>query len=152
MRRSHAIWLGLGLVLVLTACGGAPAAPDAPAAFCTDDAPRAPTFANMQLLFTGCTSCHAASVPLDLVPDTSYAALVGRAAPSYVDPPVNESCGGVLVTPGNPATSYLFAKVSQPVPCAGSRMPLDEFGESKPLPACSQKLIHDWIASGAPAE
>ena len=140
-----AVWTMLG-----AACGGGPAPPDAVAALCTDQAPAAPTFANVQVLFTSCTACHTNIVPLDLDPDVSYANLVGKAPPSYTNPLVDETCGGVLVMPGDPAASYLYQKLTQPTPCAGSQMPLSEFGVPTPLPACYPALIHDWIAAGAP--
>jgi hypothetical protein len=137
------------LVLVLAACG-TPLPPDAPYAFCTDQMPRAPTFANMQALFGYCTSCHNIGIPLDLTAGNSYANLVNKPPPSYTTPPVDESCGGVLVKPGDPAGSYLYQKLSLATPCAGIQMPNNELGMTVPLAACAQALVHDWIAAGAP--
>ena len=141
-------WLA---IVVLVACGKSAApAPDAMTALCTDSAPLAPTFANMQKVFASiCTECHIAGVELDLAPSVSYANLVGVTAPSYANPPTDESCGGVLVVPGNPTASYLYLKLTTP-PCAGSQMPLTELGMSFSLPACELTLVHDWIAAGAP--
>jgi len=68
--------------------------------------------------------------------------LVNHAAPAA------ESCGGILVVPGNPDASYLYQKLSNPKPCAGERMPRTEFG-SQPLPDCVVMLVHDWIVGGA---
>ena len=104
----------------------------------------------MQKIFGSiCTECHIAGVELDLAPSVSYANLVGVTAPSYANPPTDESCGGVLVVPGNPASSYLYQKLTT-TPCAGSEMPVTELGISVPLPACEQTLVHDWIEAGAP--
>jgi len=138
-------------VIAIAACHVTPGVPDAQADLCSDQAPLAPTFANMQRLFAGrCTTCHTAGVELDLQPDVSYANLVGRAAPNYSDPVTDESCGGTLVTPGDPAASYLYQKVSLAQPCAGAQMPRTDIGTSSPLIACAQLLVHDWIAAGAP--
>jgi len=137
------------LALAVCGCGGPPAAPDAFLGFCSDQHPLAPTFTNVQLLFEACTSCHGATVELPLVPAQSYANLVGKAPPNYAQPPTDESCGVVLVKPGDPAASYLFQKLSLDMPCAGSRMPLDDIGQSTPLAACAQTLVHDWIELGA---
>jgi hypothetical protein len=141
-------------VLVLAswpACGRPPAAPDASVDLCTDQTPLAPTFANVQRLLSGtCTTCHGAMVELDLEASVSYGNLVGKPPPNYADPPTDESCGTVLVKPGDPVGSYLFQKVSVDMPCAGSRMPLTDVGTTSPLVPCAQVLIHDWIAAGAP--
>ena len=134
-------------LLVLACCGHQAPPPDA-FALCTDTQPIAATFTNVQRLFTrSCTRCHDALVELDLLPQVSYGNLVGVAAPNYADPATDESCGGLLVTPGDPDASYLFHKVAT-TPCAGSPMPLSEVGVS-PLEPCAQTLIHDWIALGA---
>ena len=65
-------------------------------------------------------------------------------------PPTSDSCGGLLVQPGQPDASYLYIKVSSDTPCAGSRMPLTDIGTTSPLVPCEQVAIHDWIAAGAP--
>jgi hypothetical protein len=134
-------------VLLIAACGHAPPLPDA-FVFCTDAQPLAPTFTNVQRLFTrSCTRCHDTLVPLDLLPGAAYADLVGVVPPNYSDPVTDESCGGVLVKPGDPAASYIFQKIST-TPCAGSQMPASDVGPA-PLEPCAQALIHDWIAAGA---
>jgi len=113
--------------------------------------PAAPTFTNVQQLFTGiCTTCHTTGVALDLAAGVSYANLVGRPPPNYTQPPTDESCGGLLVKPGAPDASYLYQKVSSDHPCAGSQMPLTDIGVPSPLRPCAQLLVHDWIAAGAP--
>ena len=147
LRHDLRVWR---IACLLVACGSTPAA-DAPAGLCSDRMPAAPTFANVQQLFSGiCTTCHTTGVTLDLGPSVAYANLVGRTAPSYTQPPTDESCGGLLVKPGAPDASYLFQKVSNAHPCAGSQMPLNDIGVPSPLQPCAQTLIHDWIAAGAP--
>ncbi len=138
-------------LLVLFACGKNPAMPDAPTGLCSDTRPLAPTFANVQLLFsTICTTCHTSMVELDLRSPSSYGNLVNKPAVDYAMPPTTDSCGGTLVVPGHPETSYLYIKVSSDAPCAGSRMPLTDIGTTSPLMPCEITAIHDWIAAGAP--
>jgi hypothetical protein len=133
---------------VLVACGGSPAV-DAPGGLCSDQAPLPPTFTSVQQIFTArCTTCHGASVELDLAPQVSYANLVNRVAPNYSNPFVDESCGGVLVKPGDPTASYLYQKLA-PTPCAGASMPRTDLGLPSPIPNCELAAIHDWIAGGA---
>jgi hypothetical protein len=137
------------VIVIVAACHAGPPAIDASTAFCTDQQPLAPTYTNVQRLFDGsCTVCHAPGVELVLVPATSYANLVGRPAVSYANPMVDESCGGVLVTPSDPDHSYLYLKLAT-TPCAGSQMPLSDIGISEPLAPCALALVHDWIAAGA---
>lgn len=124
--------------------------PDAYGGLCTDQMPLAPTFTNVQRLFTlACTTCHTTGVQLVLLPGSSYGNLVNQVPPDYLDPPIDESCGGLLVKPGDPAASYLFQKVSSETPCAGVSMPRNDVGGSVQLMPCEQTLIHDWIAAGA---
>ena len=73
------------------------------------DGGAAVPFEAVQAIFTeSCTSCHAgqdgrsdggAELSLDLT--TAWASLVGQPAPA------SEACGGTLVEPGNPDSSYL---------------------------------------------
>ena len=135
--------------VVLCGCSGSPAAPDAFLGLCNDQHPLAPTFANVQQLFQRCTTCHGATVELSLGPAVSYANLVDKPPPDYTHPPTDESCGITLVRPGDPAASYLFQKLSLDPPCAGSRMPLDDIGQTQPLEPCALTLVHDWIQAGA---
>lgn len=135
--------------VVIVGCGTQPVKPDASNAFCTDQ-PPAPTFTNVQRLFdVECVICHTTGVPLDLAAG-AYAQLVGQPAPDYVNPPTMDSCGGTLVVPGDPASSYLMVKLTSPAPCAGSEMPVTDIGASAPLAPCATTMIHDWIAAGAP--
>ena len=140
----------VAIAAVVVACRAGPPSIDASTAFCTDQAPLAPTYANVQKLFSSaCTVCHQPGVELVLAPATSYANLVGQPAVNYANPMVDESCGGVLVTPSDPEHSYLYLKLAM-TPCAGSQMPLDDIGDSEPLAPCAIALVHDWIAAGAP--
>jgi hypothetical protein len=133
-----------------SACGTAPVTSSDAPPFCTDQMPAAPTFTNVQNLFTGtCTTCHGLGVELDLAAGVSYAMLVNQTPPSYADPPTDESCGKVLVSPGDPTGSYLYQKVTLDPPCAGVQMPRTDIGTSAQLIPCEQQLIHDWIAAGA---
>ncbi|MBV8760753.1 MAG: hypothetical protein JO257_25900 [Deltaproteobacteria bacterium] len=137
------------VLAALVACGKSPSTPDASTAFCTDQTP-APTFANVQTLFsTICVTCHTTGAPLNLEAP-AYSRIVNTPAVDYTDPAVIDSCGGTLVVPGDSAASYLFVKISSDSPCAGVRMPRTDIGTSAPLPMCAQNLIHDWIDAGAP--
>jgi hypothetical protein len=138
-------------LFVLAACGKSPATPDAPSGLCSDTRPLAPTFANVQLIFSGiCVTCHTTGVELVLGQGVSYGNIVNKPAVDYAKPATMDSCGGTLVVPGHPETSYLYIKVSSDTPCAGSRMPLTDIGTTSPLIPCEQAVIHDWIAAGAP--
>lgn len=113
------------------------------------DGGMAPSLANVQRVFDfACVGCHCCSDPLTLASGASWAALVNRPAPRS-DARTDESCGGLLVKPGDPAASYLYQKIASATPCAGQPMPLNEF-QFVPLPACAQDLVRRWIASGAP--
>ncbi len=138
------------ILFFVVACRQDPLAPDAFTGLCSDQIAAAPTFTNMQELFrTNCTVCHASGVELDLTATASYANLVGRPPPNYVNPMTDEACGATLVVPGNPDASYLYRKLTLAAPCAGSRMPIGELGASYALQPCELQLVHDWIAAGA---
>jgi hypothetical protein len=124
-----------------------------PPPFCTDqqvgDAGLPPTLTNVQQVFNdNCIGCHCCGDNLTLSAGSSFAQLVNRMAPNS-DNTINESCGGVLVTPGNPQASYLYQKITSTMPCAGHPMPLNEFTFT-PLPMCEQDLVRRWILAGAP--
>ena len=125
-----------------------PVPPDlAAAAFCTDSMPLAPTFDNVSKLFDNqCTSCHAETT-VDLTRDHILSTLIRRAVPVYQT--VDDSCGGLLVVPGDAGVSYLVHKITDPIPCGGSEMPIGEFGNGGLAP-CEQRLVIDWINAGAP--
>ena len=104
----------------------------------------APPFDLIQTIFDQeCTSCHSPGADLNLSRGVAWGNLVGRPAP------VMEACGGTLVVPGDPDSSYLYQKLSVTQPCSGERMPRTEFAPA-PLPDCVTALVRSWIASGAP--
>ena len=113
------------------------------------DGGPAPTLGRVQRLFDfACIGCHCCSDPLTLTDGNSWSNLVGRAAPRS-DAQTDESCGGTLVVPGDPQSSYLYQKIAAAHPCAGQPMPRSEF-DFVPLPVCAQDLVRRWILAGAP--
>jgi hypothetical protein len=143
--------LCLLILLPIAACShDQPAPPDlaAPAGFCDDAAPPLPpTFDNVARLFAlHCTTCHSAT-DVDLTRAKLLDTLVRRAVPTYEQ--TDESCGGLLVVPGDAGVSYLHQKLTQAQPCAGVQMPRGEFA-SAALMNCEQQLVTDWINAGAP--
>jgi len=104
------------------------------------------------ILAANCTRCHDPAHPfvpetqtfvaLPLTPGGAYAALVSKTA--------HETCGGVLVVPGDPAKSYLYHKVADDKPCDGERMPHSGMlGGTKPLSPADIETIATWIRGGA---
>ena len=94
-----------------------------------------------------CISCHSSQdggsdggAELDLGP-AAWANLVRQPAPA------SEACGGTLVVPGNPDSSYLYQKLTEDHPCSGERMPRGDV--ALPLPDCLIALVRAWIATGA---
>jgi predicted nucleic acid-binding Zn ribbon protein len=153
-----------GLVTLLAACGGgAPGTGrdggrdtvtvvdriDPRLALCSRyqaqiDAATSPPFDVVQQIFDdNCTGCHSTGAALDLSRGLSYAHIVDHAVPPI------ESCGGTLVVPGDPASSYVYQKLTLSHPCAGAQMPLDELFISQPLPDCMTSIVRDWIQAGA---
>lgn len=125
-----------------------------PQPLCNDaeqgDAGITPSFANVQKVFDqNCIGCHCCGDSLDLTRGASYAHLVNQTIPK--ENGTDETCGGTLVKPGDPAASYLYQKITLDMPCAGNRMPLNEFTPA-PLPDCEQDLIRRWILAGAPMQ
>lgn len=86
-------------------------------------------------------SCHAAGSQatsgLELVEGNEWEALV-----NVVSPTVSTA---TFVVPGDPATSYLVAKLEDAVGITGSPMP-PPFGG---LEAAKIQMIKDWITAGA---
>ncbi len=120
---------------------------DPRAAVCpASDAATAPvTYLQMQQIFDdNCVSCHDVDGGLVLTAPHSWSDLVNQPAP---DP---DTCGGILVAPGNASGSYLYEKLSSASPCYGTQMPMGEFFPD-PLPACVIAMVEAWIAEGAPA-
>ena len=111
-----------------------------------------PSFAGVQaILQTTCVRCHDPAHPV--VPETqTFVAMDLTASHAYanlVNKHATELCGGVLVTPGNPGGSYLYAKVTQDMPCDGERMPHQAMIRTPPLPADQIATIESWIRGGA---
>lgn len=87
----------------------------------------------------GGSLCHGGTTPqagLDLVSAGLEERLVGVPA---------AECGGILVVPGDPESSYLYAKLTEDTPDCGNRMPL---GGS--LPADELACVRTWIAGLPP--
>lgn len=88
------------------------------------------------------------SVHLDLRPAAAYPALVGQEAEARK--------GALRVSPGDPARSFLLAKLTGALgPNEGKAMPIDVDTGAPILPSpVSSGFIHDtlepWIAAGAP--
>jgi hypothetical protein len=146
----------LAILIVVPACAGAAGPPrdaagtdsarvDPRSVVCADPNAAAPPFALVQKIFNdNCTTCHAGmGAMVDLAPAVAWSGLVGQPAPAP------DTCGGTLVVPGDPDTSYLYQKLSSATPCYGEQMPLGDFGP-KPLPDCVVAIVRAWIAEGAP--
>jgi hypothetical protein len=119
---------------------------DPRAAICPapDAASVAVTFDQIQQIFAdNCIGCHGAGADLNLELGVSWTDLVNRPAPAA------ESCGGILVVPGDATASYLFQKLSSATPCDGSQMPRGDLFPD-PLPACVVAMVEQWITKGAP--
>ena len=80
-----------------------------------------------------CKGCHTGATPpyLDL---TTYEGLIAG------------SDNGKVVLPGDADHSFLYEKISQPIPSRGERMP---FGGPFYLTSGEIRLIEDWINLGA---
>ncbi len=88
-----------------------------------------------------CADCHGAEKPkaeLDLSPGHGLTALTGKKS-IQVDMP--------LVSPGDPAGSYLWLKLSHTA-TKGKGMPRTLFGDKK-LPKELLDLVQRWIVEGA---
>jgi hypothetical protein len=117
---------------------------DPRASICADPAAAAPPYRLIQQIFdVNCTSCHVAGPMVNLSAGASWNDLVQNPTPTP------ESCGGVLVVPGQPSMSYLFEKLTNATPCYGRQMPMGEFA-SNPLPDCVSEIVRAWIEEGAP--
>jgi hypothetical protein len=89
-----------------------------------------------------CASCHRTGDrrgQLLLERGSGYAQLVGRSSTQVPALP--------LVTPGDPARSYLWRKLEHTA-AEGEGMPRTPFGARK-LPARELELIRRWVATGA---
>lgn len=142
--------LTLCAAVLMVGCSSSPSASGNPDA--GGDGGQA--FAAVQAIFAAanCARCHDPAHPvvpeaptfvaLPLTADAAYGALVGR--------PAHEACGGTLVTPGNPAASYLYHKLTDDPPCEGKRMPHPGALASRPpLADAHLATIAGWIRDGA---
>jgi hypothetical protein len=97
---------------------------------------------DIEPIFVGaCADCHGDKHPkadLDLSLGSGLAALTGKKS-SEVDMP--------LLTPGDPAASYLWLKLSHTA-TQGRGMPRTLFGAKK-LPKEQLDLVQRWIVEGA---
>ena len=159
--RIHAVLIASALL----ACNGddtpdmhVPRDMAAPIPFCNDspDGGLAPTFANVQKLFTmNCTvlgsGCHTEEsdhsfVNMDLTEGHAWASIVGVS--TYEG---DAGACGTRVVPHDAGASYLYQKLTEDTPCNGLGMPRCEDGYC-PLPKCQIELIRAWIAAGAPQQ
>ena len=108
------------------------------------------SFAQVQAIFSDrCVNCHDKTLTglprfpqLSLTPSDAHAALYNKAA--------TETCGGVLVVPGDPDKSYLIKKVTEATPCEGQRMPRPfEVLPASPLTDAQIATLRAWISAGA---
>ncbi|HVR63902.1 MAG TPA: hypothetical protein VMU50_18500 [Polyangia bacterium] len=111
-----------------------------------------PSFAGVQaILQTTCVGCHDPAHPV--VPETqTFVAMDLTASHAYanlVNKRATQVCGGLLVAPSNPGGSYLYAKVTQDMPCEGERMPHQAMIRRPPLPADQIATFESWIRGGA---
>jgi mono/diheme cytochrome c family protein len=89
-----------------------------------------------------CVKCHGGPTPasrLSLEADKAPALLIGRTSAHKAD--------AVLVAPGDPAGSYLLAKIQGLAGIKGRRMPIG----ADPLAADDTARISDWVKSMKPA-
>jgi hypothetical protein len=144
------------LSVVTTACGGATQnTPDAGTTLTQVE----PKFSSIQknIFAVGCSlsSCHGGGNAglLDLTTAKAYTQLLGadgKGAPIPVAAGPGETQGAadgyLLVTPSNPAKSFLLLKVSAHVDSKYG-LPMPEVGD--PLSAQEVQAISDWITAGA---
>ncbi len=97
------------------------------------------------LLVANCQGCHGAEAPLgefDVVSEGLYERLLGTS--TQVDMP--------FITPGEPAQSYLWQKLTAAEGIVGLAMPLDAELQPRVLPEGALADIETWILNGAAAE
>jgi hypothetical protein len=130
---------------------GSGGAADAGDAASSDSRGGTPFAAVQAIIQMNCVRCHDPAHPV--VPETQTFVAMDLTAPhayaDLVNKRATETCGGILVVPGSPATSYLYAKVSQDMPCDGQRMPHQGMIRTLPLPADEIATIESWIQGGA---
>ena len=94
----------------------------------------------------GCHEAGGTAAYLDLSEGNAYASIVDVASPTVTSL--------TLVVPGDPDSSYLYAKVAgthlELEGGVGQQMPLNpDLSPADPLLQAEQDLIADWIADGA---
>jgi hypothetical protein len=73
--------------------------------------------------------------------------LSGDAYPSIVSVRANQNASTFRVTPGDPANSYLWRKITPGQPIVGDRMP-----QTGSITDAQRQLVTDWILRGAPRD
>ncbi len=131
-----------GPVVVVTDAGES-----APSSYAVGGVPSGPTLAQVQeQVFTphcAVAECHDSQ--------TARSGLVLQAGLAYanlVEVPSRERPAVLRVAPGEPDDSYLYLKISAPIPPEGDRMPQGLL----PLSADLIGLVRAWIEAGAPSE
>jgi hypothetical protein len=167
-RRGLSVVLALAAALALApACGGADMPGVAPAPVTTCPIPvavAAPTFTRdvLPALRQSCgagdaATCHGTPSPVGKVsyaPSLSAAVVLAGlkdAAPANAPPSAPGGGSWLRVAPGDPARSWLLAKVTQDDPggagqAYGNRMPL----QAPNLCDATVQTLTTWIAQGAP--
>jgi hypothetical protein len=144
MQRTSFVSFGAALLLAAAfSCGELKHSPTDPAGGSTPPDPTA-TFTRVSAeVFTptcaqlGCHDRLGNQSQLNLSPGSAYDQIVGR--PSVEQPSIPR------IAPGDPASSYLYRKVTG-TGITGDRMPQG----LPPLSDAKIKLISDWIRRGAP--
>ncbi len=98
------------------------------------------------LLVANCQGCHGSESPefgFDVITEGSYERLLEKSTQAPDMP---------LVTPGDPANSYLWVKMNQLDTMVGLGMPLDAEFKPRLLPEGALADIETWILNGAAAE
>ena len=73
--------------------------------------------------------------------------LAGDAYPVIVNVRANQNSSIFRVTPGDPANSYLWRKITPGQPIVGDRMP-----QTGSITEAQRQLLTDWILRGAPRD
>lgn len=95
------------------------------------------------LLESNCGGCHGGETPesgFDVLTDGLYERLIGNSTQVPTMP---------FITPGDPAQSYLWLKLTSGMGMIGNGMPLDSNNMVAPLPEGALADIQTWIMNGA---
>jgi hypothetical protein len=131
----------LALAALAPACGSDAPAAGSPAATGPPIEPRLSVL-NEEIFVPSCAlskSCHFGSAPKEGLD------LSGAIWSRIVNRPSAQLPERKLVVPGDPDASYLYEKVSRPMPARGVRMP----NTSPPLEPRALDALRAWIAAGA---